>query len=98
VSADLVSRTDFDRLEAKVDILVERLEKVILFEERQKNQMKELNDLSAEITVLKAAQVATDKKVDQWINRGMGVWALAGVMWAIFEMASSSNVFKLMGH
>jgi hypothetical protein len=98
MSDDTVSRIDFQRLESKVDDMMEKLSKVIIFEERQTNQSKDIAELKQENALLKAALISLEKKVDQWINRGMGVWAVAGIMWAVFEMASNSGIFRIVTH
>lgn len=81
----MVDPTVLQRLEDKVDKITEALNKLVLVEERQTNQGIRIGELEKEIAILKNTILVNDKKVDQWINRGIGVWAAAGVVFAIFQ-------------
>lgn len=75
---------DFHRLEDKVDKVVDALNKLVLVEERQSTQGIRIGELEKEVATLKAQIIINDRKVDQWINRGIGVWALAIVVWTLW--------------
>jgi len=76
---------DFKRLENKVDKLTDAVGKLILFEERQANQGERIGSVEAKISVHDAALQRVDKKVDQWVNRGFGMWGAAIVVLSIFQ-------------
>lgn len=75
---------DFARLEAKVDKLTDAVSKLVLIEERQVVQGQRVGALEQRVAALEVALAVVDKKVDQWVNRGIGVWALAGVLWGLY--------------
>jgi hypothetical protein len=76
---------DFRRLESKVDKLTDAVGKLILFEERQANQGARIGDVETKIGIHDAALQRVDKKVDQWVNRGVGVWAAAAIVYSLVQ-------------
>lgn len=76
---------DFKRLEAKVDKLTDAVGKLILFEERQANQGERIGSVEAKVSVHDAALQRVDKKVDQWVNRGFGMWGAAIVAFSVLQ-------------
>ena len=80
-----LSTEDFRRLEAKVDKLHDAISKLILFEERQATQGERLGQCEFKIITLEALQGATDAKVEKWVNRGLGAWAVAVFVFAVLE-------------
>lgn len=73
-----MNEPNLSRLETKVDDLSKAIGALILFEERQAVQAVALAALSMRVT-------AHEKKLDMWINRGVGVWALALTLFTIFK-------------
>jgi hypothetical protein len=76
---------DFRRLESKVDKLTDAVGKLILFEERQANQGLRLGNVETKLGIQEVFLQRVDKKVDQWVNRGVGVWAAAAVVFALVQ-------------
>ncbi len=76
---------DFKRLETKVDKLTDAVGKLILFEERQANQGERIGSVEGKIGVHEVHLQRIDKKVDQWVNRGMGVWAAAAIVYSAVQ-------------
>ena len=76
---------DFRRLESKVDKLTDAVGKLILFEERQANQGTRIGAVETQLSVHESMLQRTDRKIDQWINRGMGVWAAAAVVFSVVQ-------------
>jgi hypothetical protein len=76
---------DFRRLESKVDKLTDAVGKLILFEERQANQGQRIGVVETQLSVHESMLQRTDRKIDQWINRGMGVWAAAAVVFSFVQ-------------
>lgn len=76
---------DFRRLEHKVDKLTDAVSKLILFEERQAIQGARIGTIETKIGVHEVHLQRIDKKVDQWVNRGVGVWAAAAVVFSLVQ-------------
>ena len=76
---------DFRRLESKVDKLTDAVGKLILFEERQANQGARIGAVETQLSVHESMLQRTDRKIDQWVNRGMGVWAAAAVVFSFVQ-------------
>lgn len=70
--------TELLRLEQKVDGLTEAINKLVLFEERQFIQGQALVALTDRVSTF-------EKKLDMWINRGVGVWALAATALTLYQ-------------
>ena len=76
---------DFKRLESKVDKLTDAVGKLILFEERQINQGERIGATEGRVNVHEVHLQRIDKKVDQWVNRGVGVWAAVAIVFALVK-------------
>lgn len=71
---------DFVRLEEKVDRVAAAVEKLVLIEERQSTQAARIDKLEARMLANEQTADKVDRKIDQWINRGIGVWAVAAML------------------
>ena len=69
---------DLYRIESKVDDLTQAVTKLVLFEERQTVQ-------AISIAALTLRVASTEQKLDMWVNRGIGVWALAVTLFTIYK-------------
>jgi hypothetical protein len=76
---------DFRRLESKVDKLTDAVGKLILFEERQATQGERIGSMEGKISVHDVHLQRIDKKVDQWVNRGVGVWAAVAIVFTLVK-------------
>ena len=76
---------DFRRLESKVDKLTDAVGKLILIEERQANQGARIGAVEAQLSVQEAMVQRVDRKVDQWVNRGVGIWAAAAIVYSLVQ-------------
>lgn len=85
---EVVSHEDFKRLEGKVDKLADAIQRLILIEERQTTQGERIGKVESTVAVHETAIQRTDRKVDQWVNRGIGVWAVAVVIVALLEIST----------
>lgn len=85
VGTVMVDKEDFRRLEAKVDRLIDGFATLAVVEERQSTNNQRVMDLEKEYATLKASHEALGRMVDKWINRGIGVWSLAVVLFAILQ-------------
>lgn len=72
------------RLENKVDKLTDAVTQLVRVEERQITHGVRLGDVENRITHLAVVTGATEKRLDQWINRGIGMWSIAVVLWSVF--------------
>lgn len=85
---DALSLEDFRRIESKVDKLTDAVTRLILLEERQTNQGERIGAVESRSAVLESGLARTDRKVDQWINRGIGVWGAAVVIFTLVQFGS----------
>lgn len=74
-----------ERIERKVDGLVEAVKALVLIEERQKQDWRRMDAFDKRLADLKAQADATDQLLQKWINRGIGAWALAATVAAAFK-------------
>lgn len=92
MSFDVNYGEDLRRLEQKVDKLTDAVSKLILFEERQMNQGERIGKCEAGLAVAETSIARVDRKLDQWINRGIGVWAAAAILFTLVQFG-----FKILG-
>lgn len=86
--SEFATSSDINRLEEKIDDVGKAIKNLILIEERQTNQAAALSTLRADLAAMQKAQAISDKRLDSWINRGVGAWALATVVWAVLTKVS----------
>lgn len=85
LQAIMITQQDFERLEAKIDQMAAALIKLIIVEERQSTQGIRIGEAEKTMMALQVQYSLLDKKLDQWINRGIGLWAFALFSWAVFK-------------
>jgi hypothetical protein len=73
-----VTYRDFERLENKIDTIGKALAQLVQIDERQIYQGQRIGDLEKKAAKQEEATQRIDRKVDQWINRGIGVWFVVG--------------------
>jgi hypothetical protein len=76
---------DFKRLESKVDKLTDAVMRLVLIEERQSTQGERIGRVETEVAVMQTAHTKLDRIVHSWINRGVGVWGLAVLLFTLFQ-------------
>ena len=86
-----VSEYDLAKLEKKIDRITQALDNLIRLEERFALQGTRIGDLEKEVVANKANISAIEKKVEQWINRGIGVWAFASFIWILLQFLSRTK-------
>lgn len=79
---------DLRRLEDKVDKLAEAIQRLIVIEERQSTQGERIGKAEAALAVHDTRIQHIDRKMEMWVNRGIGVWGLAVTVFAIIQFAS----------
>jgi len=80
---------DFRRLEGKVDKLADAVTKLVLVEERLSNQGERIGRAEQRIAIVESTSSDLDRKVEMWINRGIGVWGLAVTVFALVQFGSN---------
>lgn len=83
-----VDNDDFRRLEQKVDKLTDAIQRLILIEERQSTMGERIGVLESKVSVNEDLTHRVDRKLDQWINRGIGVWGLVVTLFTVFQFGS----------
>jgi len=73
-----------ERLEHKVDKLTDAVTQLVRVEERQINHGVRIGEVEHRLALTQNNVTQVEKKVDQWINRGIGLWSVAIVMWTIY--------------
>lgn len=76
---------DLRRLEEKVDKLTDAVMRLVLIEERQSTQGERIGKVEAQVAVHESSILAVDRKIDKWVNRGIGVWAFAVTMFTLIQ-------------
>jgi hypothetical protein len=84
----MTTDSDFLRLENKVDKLTDAVMRLVLIEERQTTQGERIGACEAKIQVNESAIAKTEKKVDQWVNRGIGVWLAAMLLFTLAQFGA----------
>lgn len=79
---------DLARLEAKVDKLTDAVMRLIVIEERQSSQGERIGAAEQRLAAAETAIAKTDRTLAMWINRGIGVWAVAVVLFSIIQLGS----------
>lgn len=91
-----ISEERADRIEAKIDVLTTAVNRLAVIDERQIEQGKRTGQIEDRIAKLEEAHkkdmevvrekiTATERKVDRWINMGMGAWAVVVTLWAVYQ-------------
>lgn len=76
---------DFKRLEGKVDKLADAVTKLVLVEERLSNQGERIGRVEQRVSVVETHTQKLDRRLEMWVNRGIGVWGLAVTLFAIIQ-------------
>ena len=76
---------DFRRLEGKVDKLSDAVTKLVLVEERLSNQGERIGQVEQRIAANEVHAQKIDRKLEMWVNRGIGVWGLAVTLFTLVQ-------------
>jgi hypothetical protein len=90
-----VTHDQAERIERGIAGLTEAIyklrESVVLVQDRQRQDLRRFEAIDAHfkeggrVTKVEEKAAATDKKLEQWINRGIGAWALAASILAALK-------------
>lgn len=84
------SQEDFGRLEAKVDKLTDAVLRLVLLEERQSAQGERIGAAEQRIAISESTLLRVDAKVERWVNRGIGAWGIAMVLFAVIQFGAKA--------
>jgi hypothetical protein len=76
---------DFQRLEAKVDKLTDAVMRLVLIEERQTTQGERIGAVEQRVSAAETLIESNDRLLHRWINRGVGAWGVALVVFALLQ-------------
>ena len=79
---------DLRRIETKVDKLTDAVTRLILVEERQTAQGVRITALEDKTEDLEYKYNKVDRKVERWVNMGMGAWAIVVVIFAFVQLVA----------
>lgn len=79
---------DLKRIETKVDKLTDAVTRLILVEERQTAQGVRITSLEDKTEELDYKYNKVDRKVERWVNMGMGAWAIVVVIFAFVQLVA----------
>ena len=79
---------DLKRIETKVDKLTDAVTRLILVEERQTAQGVRITALEDKTEDLDNKYNKVDRKVERWVNMGMGAWAIVVVIFAFVQLVA----------
>jgi hypothetical protein len=79
---------DLRRIETKVDKLTDAVTRLILVEERQTAQGVRITALEDKTEELDYKYNKVDRKVERWVNMGMGAWAIVVVIFAFVQLVA----------
>jgi hypothetical protein len=79
---------DLRRIETKVDKLTDAVTRLILVEERQTAQGVRITALEDKTEDLDNKYNKVDRKVERWVNMGMGAWAIVVVIFAFVQLVA----------
>ena len=79
---------DLRRIETKVDKLTDAVTRLILVEERQTAQGVRITSLEDKTEELEYKYNKVDRKVERWVNMGMGAWAIVVVIFAFVQLVA----------
>jgi hypothetical protein len=79
---------DLRRIETKVDKLTDAVTRLILVEERQTAQGVRITTLEEKTEELDYKYNKVDRKVERWVNMGMGAWAIVVVIFAFVQLVA----------
>ena len=79
---------DLKRIETKVDKLTDAVTRLILVEERQTAQGVRIGALEQKTVQLNHEVQSVDRKLDRWVNMGMGAWAVVLIVFAFVELVA----------
>ena len=74
-----------DRIEKQLAGLTEAVNKLVLIEERQKNDKRRMDAFAERLEAVADKSDATARKLEKWIDRGIGAWFLAAAILSAFK-------------
>jgi hypothetical protein len=69
----------------KLDKLTEAVSRLVLIEDRQAAQNERMAALDRRLEVAEVEITKVDRKVDRWVQRGIGAYSLAATAFAVWQ-------------
>lgn len=79
------TKEDLGRVEKQIADLTLAIKDMILLGERQRNQGERIGALEQDIATITSQYQDLKEKVNAWINRGIGAWAIAVIVWGLVK-------------
>lgn len=73
-----ISEDRADKMEQKIDTLIVAVNRLAIIDERQIESGRRVGLIEDRLAKLEAKQDAAEKKLDRWINMGVGIWGFVG--------------------
>lgn len=73
------------RIEHKIDELTAAVNRLAIIEERQIEGGKRMSFLEERTQRIGSQLQTLEKKVDLWVNRGIGVWAVVVTLYSVYQ-------------
>jgi len=83
---NMVTETDLKRLEDKLDKLTDAVMRLVILEERQTHQTEQIAKLNETCAQQQTQINYVDRRLEKWINRGIGAWGLASAVYLAVEL------------
>lgn len=84
----MVSQADITRIEDKLDEVGDAIKKLILVEERQLNQSRDIQRLEVKVSAMEAKLEKNEKEIDRWQQRVLTFGFVMSVLWSIVIVVS----------
>lgn len=79
----LATRADIDRIEAQLLRLAEAVERLVKVEVQQSSHGERLRNIERDLLALETRHEGNADTLNKWINRGLGAWAVAAIIFTV---------------
>lgn len=79
------TKEDLGRVETQIAALTLAIKDMILLGERQRNQGERIGALEQDVAKAAERHSELKEKVNAWINRGIGAWGIAIIVWCLIK-------------
>lgn len=80
-----ISEDRADRIEQKIDVLTTAVNRLAIIDERQIEAGRRTGIIEDRIAKTEQKLTDVEKKLDKWVNMGIGAWALIGTLFAVYQ-------------
>lgn len=83
-----ISEDRAERIESKIDVLTTAVNRLAIIDERQIEAGRRIGTIEDRVSKMEEKVQNVDRKLDKWINMGMGAWAIVVTLFAIYQTFS----------